>query len=268
MKLVSYAGGFGRLDGDGQVVPMGDDLVSFLTGAPADEQPPVSVDSLELLAPVPAPGKIICIGLNYRDHAAETGKPIPTEPILFAKFANSVVPDGATVAIPALTDEVDWEAELGVVIGRTASRVSVDEALSYVAGYVCMNDLSARDLQRSGGQWTRGKAIDGFLPMGPVLVTADEVPDPQSLSIRCTVNGDVVQDSSTSQMVFGVAELISTISQTLTLEPGDCIATGTPPGVGMAMTPPRFLRESDVVTVEIEGLGELTTTMAGAPSVS
>jgi 2,4-diketo-3-deoxy-L-fuconate hydrolase len=268
MKLVSYVGGFGRLEDDlsGKVVPMGDDLVAFLAGAPAVEGAPVAHADLQPLAPVPTPGKIICIGLNYRDHALETGKPIPTEPIMFAKFANSVVPDGAHVAIPELTDETDWEAELGVVIGKTASRVSPEQALDHVAGYLCMNDLSARDLQRSGGQWTRGKAIDGFLPMGPMLVTADEVPDPQNLSIRCTVNGDVVQDSSTAQMVFGVAELISIISQTLTLEPGDCIATGTPPGVGMAMTPPRFLGESDVVTVEIEGLGVLTTTMTGAPT--
>lgn len=266
MKLVSYVGGFGRLEDDlsGKVVPMGDDLVAYLGGAPSVDGTPVAFADLEALAPVPRPGKIICIGLNYRDHAIETGKPIPTEPIMFAKFANSVVADGAQVAIPALTDETDWEAELGVVIGRTASRVSPEQALDHVAGYVCMNDLSARDLQRSGGQWTRGKAIDGFLPMGPMLVTADEVPDPQALAIRCSVNGEVVQDSSTAQMVFGVAELISTISQTLTLEPGDCIATGTPPGVGMAMTPPRFLRASDVVAVEIEGLGTLTTTMTGA----
>lgn len=267
MKLVSYVGGFGRLEDDlnGMVVPMGDDLVAFLAGAPPVEGAPVAHADLQPRAPVPKPAKIICIGLNYRDHAAETGKPIPTEPILFAKFANSVVPDGASVAIPELTDEVDWEAELGVVIGRTTSRVSPADALDHVAGYVCMNDLSARDLQRSGGQWTRGKAIDGFLPMGPMLVTADEVTDPQNLAIRCTVNGEVVQDSSTGQMVFGVAVLVSTISQTLTLEPGDCIATGTPPGVGMAMSPPRFLRDGDVVAVEIDGLGVLTTSMTGAP---
>ena len=212
---------------------------------------------------MPAPGKIVCVGLNYRDHAAETGKPIPTEPVLFAKFANSVVGDGSRVAIPAATVEADWEAELGVVIGREATRVSADHALAHVAGYLCANDLSARDLQRSGGQWTRGKAIDGFLPMGPVLVTADEVPDPQQLGIRCTLNGEVVQDSSTSEMVFGVAELISVISQTMTLAPGDVILTGTPPGVGMAMTPPRFLREGDVLEVEIDRLGRLVTTMAG-----
>ena len=260
MRLVSYAGGFGRLEGDA-VVPMGQDLVAHLAGAPAAEGEPVPLAGLALAAPVPRPGKIVCVGLNYRDHAAETGKPVPTEPVLFCKFANSVVGDGATVPIPAATAEADWEAELAVVIGRTATRVRAEDALDHVAGYACANDLSARDLQRSGGQWTRGKAIDGFLPLGPWLVTADEVPDPQALGIRCTLNGDVVQDSSTSQMVFGVAELISTITETMTLEPGDLLVTGTPPGVGMARTPPRFLVPGDVLTVEIDGLGALTTTM-------
>lgn len=262
MRLISYEGGFGRVD-SGTVVPMGTSLVAYLSGdVPAEERPAIPLREVRLTAPVPKPGKIICVGLNYRDHAAETGKPIPTEPVLFAKFANSVVSDGATVQMPPLTAEVDWEAELGVVIGKRASRVSVDDALHHVAGYTCMNDLSARDLQRSGGQWTRGKAIDGFLPMGPYLVTTDEVPDPQTLSIRCEVNGEVVQDSSTAEMIFGVAELVSIISQTITLEPGDCIATGTPPGVGMAKSPPRFLVPGDEVVVEIEGLGRLVTTMA------
>ncbi len=260
MRLVSYAGGFGRLEGDA-VVPMGDDLVGYLAGAPVAEGEPVPLAGLTLAAPVPRPGKIVCVGLNYRDHAAETGKPVPTEPVLFCKFANSVVGDAATVPIPAATAEADWEAELAVVIGRTATRVRADDALDHVAGYACANDLSARDLQRSGGQWTRGKAIDGFLPLGPWLVTADEVPDPQALGIRCTLNDEVVQDSSTSQMVFGVAELISTITETMTLEPGDLLVTGTPPGVGMARTPPRFLVPGDVLTVEIDGLGALTTTM-------
>lgn len=261
MRLVSFAGGFGRLEGE-RVIPMGADLVEYLAGAEATDGDPRALSEVELLAPVPRPGKIVCVGLNYRDHALETGKPIPTEPVLFAKFANSVVGPDARVEVPAVTEEVDWEAELGVVIGATARRVSEADALQHVAGYTCLNDLSARDLQRRGGQWTRGKAIDDFLPMGPVLVTADEVPDPQALRIRCLLNGDAVQDSSTSQMVFGVAELISTISQTMTLEPGDVIATGTPPGVGMAMKPPRFLRDGDVVEVEIDGLGRLTTTIA------
>jgi 2,4-diketo-3-deoxy-L-fuconate hydrolase len=260
MRLVSYVGGFGRLESD-TVVPMGTDLVGYLAGEPAVDGEPLNPDGLELLAPVPRPGKIICVGLNYRDHAAETGKAVPTEPVLFPKWANSVVPDNAVVAIPPETGEADWEAELGVVIGRLASRVRVEEALDHVAGYVCANDLSARDLQRSGGQWTRGKAVDGFLPMGPWLLTADEVPDPQKLSIECRLNGETVQSSSTEQMVFGVAELISIISATLTLEPGDCLVTGTPPGVGMARTPPRFLDGGDVLEVEIDGLGVLTTTM-------
>lgn len=261
MRLVSFVGGFGRVEG-ADVIPMGADLVSWLAGEPAHDSAPRRLADLVLLAPVPRPGKIVCVGLNYRDHAAETGKPVPTEPVLFAKFANSVVPDGATVAIPAATQEVDWEAELGVVIGRRASRVSPGEALDHVAGYTCLNDLSARDLQRSGGQWTRGKAIDGFLPMGPCLVTAAAVPDPSALAISCTVNGEVVQDSSTKEMVFGVAELVSIISQTMTLEPGDCIATGTPPGVGMARTPPWFLAAGDQVVVEIERIGRLTTHIA------
>ena len=261
MRVVSFDGGFGRLIGD-DIVPMGADVVAWLAGAPVTEGPARARSDVRLLAPIPRPGKIVCVGLNYRDHAAETGKPVPTEPVLFAKFANSVVADGATVEIPPATRETDWEAELGVVIGPPTRRVGVGDALDHVAGYTCLNDLSARDLQRSGGQWTRGKAIDGFLPMGPTLVTADEVPDPQALAISCTVNGERVQQSSTAEMVFGVAELISIISQTMTLEPGDVIATGTPPGVGMARTPPRFLDAGDEVVVEIERLGRLTTRMA------
>ncbi|GAA3169201.1 fumarylacetoacetate hydrolase family protein [Blastococcus jejuensis] len=262
MRLVSYDGGFGRIDGDA-VVPMGTDLVAWLAGTEtATDGDPVPLDRLTLTAPVPRPGKILCIGLNYRDHAAETGKPLPTVPMLFAKFANSVVGDGATVAIPAATQEVDWEAELGVVIGRPARDVDSADALDHVAGYTCTNDLSARDLQRATTQFTLGKAIDGFLPMGPWLVTADEVPDPQALAISCEVNGRTVQKSSTREMVFGVAELVSFLSRTMTLEPGDIIVTGTPPGVGVARTPQWFLQPGDEVVVEIERLGRLTTHLA------
>jgi 2-keto-4-pentenoate hydratase/2-oxohepta-3-ene-1,7-dioic acid hydratase in catechol pathway len=262
VRLVSYAGGFGRLEGDA-VVPMGTDLVRWLAGEEAaEDRPAVPLRGLTLLAPVPRPGKVLCIGLNYRDHAAETGKPLPTVPMLFAKWANSVAPDGATVTIPAATDEVDWEAELGVVIGRTVKDVAVGDALDAVAGYCCLNDLSARDLQRVTTQFTLGKAIDGFLPMGPWLVTSDEVPDPQDLAISCTVNGRPTQRSSTREMVFGVAELVSFLSRTMTLEPGDVIATGTPSGVGVARTPQWFLQPGDEVVVEIERLGRLTTRMA------
>lgn len=173
MRLLTYDRGFGRIDG-ASVIRLADDAISYLIdgGTDGDRQP---LDAVRAHAPVPRPGKIICVGLNYRDHAAETGKAVPTEPVIFAKFANSVVGDQASVEIPAATAEADWEAELAVVIGRTARSVSEAEALNCVGGYTCINDLSARDLQRSGGQWTRGKAIDGFLPMGPHLVTPDEV---------------------------------------------------------------------------------------------
>lgn len=259
MRLASFEGGFGRAEGN-VVVPMGRDIVSFLRDpATAGDGEPRPLASLRLLAPVPRPEKIICVGLNYRDHAAEVGKPLPAEPVLFGKFPNSVAGPGAAVRIPPVTEQVDYEGELGVVIGRTAWNVPTGEALSYVFGYTVLNDLSARDLQRRFGQWTRGKAIDGFLPMGPWLVTPDEVGDPQALAIRTIVNGEVLQDSSTAQMVFGVAELVSFISQTVTLEPGDCIATGTPAGVGFVRQPPRFLHPGDEVAVEIERVGRLVT---------
>jgi 2-keto-4-pentenoate hydratase/2-oxohepta-3-ene-1,7-dioic acid hydratase in catechol pathway len=237
---------------------MGDDLVAYLAGREADEGPRIPLASIRALAPVPRPAKIVGIGLNYRDHAAESGQPIPEEPILFAKFANSVVGSGEPIVLPDITREVDYEAELAVVIGRTASRVTADDALAYVAGYTCANDVSARDLQFRSSQWMLGKAIDTFLPTGPWLVTAEEIPDPQALAIRCRLNGRTMQESTTSQMVFGVAELIAYLSRTMTLEPGDIIATGTPPGVGFARTPPVWLGDGDEVTVEIEGIGALT----------
>jgi 2-keto-4-pentenoate hydratase/2-oxohepta-3-ene-1,7-dioic acid hydratase in catechol pathway len=260
MRLVSFDGGFGRIEGDA-VVPMGDDVVAFLETGRVTQRDPIQLDSLALRAPVPRPGKVICVGLNYRDHAEETGQVIPDEPVLFAKFANSVIGPGAAIDVPAFVQQPDFEAELGVVIGRTATNVEPAEALDHVAGYTCCNDVSARDLQFRSSQWLLGKAIDGFLPVGPWILTPDEVGDPQTLGIRCLVNGDVVQDSSTKQMVFGVAELVAFISRTITLEPGDLIATGTPPGVGMARTPPRWLRDGDTMTVEIERIGALTNTV-------
>jgi 2,4-didehydro-3-deoxy-L-rhamnonate hydrolase len=266
VRLVSFEGGFGRVE-DGKVVPMGPSLVDWLafgtqgtaTGTPRP------LPEVKLLAPVPRPGKIICVGLNYRDHAKETGKAVPTEPILFPKFANSVVGPGAEVLVPPEADEIDYEAELAVVIGRRASRVAVADALDHVAGYACANDVSSRSLQFRTGQWLTGKAIDTFLPLGPYLVTADEVPDPQALGIRCLVNDELRQDSSTSEMVFGVAELVSYTSRTLTLEPGDLLVTGTPAGVGMAADPPRYLRAGDRMRVEIDGLGELENTVGARP---
>jgi 2,4-didehydro-3-deoxy-L-rhamnonate hydrolase len=262
MQLVSFAGGFGQVQGD-HVQPFGGSLFEVLADPtlvrPQGDPRPLS--ALALLAPVPAPGKIICIGLNYRDHAAETGKAVPSEPVMFAKYANSLVGDHAVVDIPTIAEDVDWEAELAVVIGRGGRDISQAEALDHVAGYTCANDLSARVLQRRVSQWTRGKAIDGFLPMGPSLVTADELPDPQDLAIGCTVNGEVMQQGTTAEMVFGVAELITEISRTMTLDPGDVIITGTPHGVGIGMDPPRFLHDGDEVVVTIEGIGSLTTTI-------
>lgn len=266
MKLVSYPEGFGRIEGD-ELIPMGSDLVAYLNGEPAADGTAVPVDSISPGPPIRTPSKVICVGLNYRDHAAETGLQLPERPILFPKFANSVIGPNEAIQIPDATGQVDYEAELAVVIGRRASRVAESEALEYVAGYMCSNDVSARDLQFSGGgQWMWGKAIDTFLPTGPWLVTADEIPDPQRLGIRCLVNGSALQDSNTSQMVFSVAEQVSFMSDTITLEPGDIIATGTPAGVGFVRKPPLFLKNGDEVTVEIEGLGALTNPVRARPT--
>jgi 2-keto-4-pentenoate hydratase/2-oxohepta-3-ene-1,7-dioic acid hydratase in catechol pathway len=261
VRLVSYMGGFGRLDGE-VVVPMGSDIADWLEGRAATDGEPAAVASLDLLAPVPRPGKIVCIGRNYVEHANERGFDAPPEPILFAKWANSVAAPGATVAIPEQTVQPDWEAELGVVIGSRCSRVSVDRALEHVAGYTCLNDLSARDLQNRVSQWTRGKAIDGFLPMGPALVTPDEVGDPQQLAVRCRVNGETMQDGHTSLMIWSVAELVAFVSETIALDPGDVLATGTPAGIGAARSPQVFLRDGDVVEVEVERVGRLETTIS------
>jgi 2,4-didehydro-3-deoxy-L-rhamnonate hydrolase len=207
---------------------------------------------------VSRPGKIVCVGLNYRDHAEEQGLELPARPLLFAKWPTAVVAHGEPVVLPSVTKEVDYEAELGVVIGERARGVSVERALDVVAGYVCVNDVTARDLQFSDGQWTRAKSFDSFCPVGPEIVPASEVGDPQSLRIRCLLNGEPLQDSSTGQMVFGVAEVIAFVSEAITLEPGDLIATGTPAGVGYSRTPPRFLVPGDEVSVEIERVGVLT----------
>ena len=266
MRLVSFEGGFGRVEDDA-VIPMGPSLVDWLAfgtqGVATAAPRPLA--EVRLLAPVPRPGKIVCVGLNYRDHARETGQAIPTEPVLFSKYANSVVGPGADVMVPPEAENVDYDAELAVVIGRRGSVVSPADALAHVAGYACANDVSSRSLQFRSAQWLLGKAIDTFLPLGPYLVTADEVPDPQALGIRCLVNDEVLQSSDTGQMVFGVAELVSFISRTITLEPGDLLVTGTPAGVGMAADPPRWLRPGDRMRVEIDGLGELENTVRTRP---
>lgn len=222
----------------------------------------IAVDTVELLSAVAPTAKVICLGLNYRDHAAEANAEIPKSPVLFAKFTNTLNKHEGDVPIPVeLTNQVDYEAELGVVIGRRASRVSVSEALDHVLGYTCVNDISARDLQFADGQWVRGKSVDAFGPVGPAIVTRDEIKDPQDLRVRCRVNGETVQDASTAEMIFPVAELVSFISQSLTLEAGDLICTGTPAGVGVARDPKLFLCPGDIVEVDISGVGILRSRM-------
>jgi 2-keto-4-pentenoate hydratase/2-oxohepta-3-ene-1,7-dioic acid hydratase in catechol pathway len=217
-----------------------------------------------LLAPVPRPGKLIAIGLNYRDHAAESNMPIPERPVVFSKFTTSVIGMDEPVVLPPTSEQVDYEAELGVVIGRRAKRVSRTDALSYVLGYTNFNDVSARDFQFADGQWQRGKSCDTFAPMGECIVTTDEVPDPHKLSIKLRLNGLTMQDSNTDQLIFGVPELVAFLSETITLEPGDVIATGTPPGVGFARKPPVFLKDGDVMEVEVEKLGTLRSPVIAA----
>jgi 2-keto-4-pentenoate hydratase/2-oxohepta-3-ene-1,7-dioic acid hydratase in catechol pathway len=204
------------------------------------------------------PGKIICVGLNYRDHAEETGAELPKAPLLFAKWANTLIGHGDPIVLPRESQQVDYEAELGVVIGTGGRHISEAAALDHVRGYICVNDVSARDLQFADGQWTRGKSPDTFCPVGPRLVPREEIADPQALAIRCILNGETMQDSSTANMIFSVAEIISYVSRTVTLDAGDLIATGTPAGVGVFRDPKVLLKDGDEVTVEVEGLGALT----------
>lgn len=214
-------------------------------------------------APVTNPEKVVCVGLNYRDHAEEGDNPIPETPVLFSKFPTTITgPDSTIEWSPDLTEEVDYEAELVVVVGREARRVDEDEAFDHVAGYLVGNDVSARDLQHGDGQWVRGKSLDSFAPIGPELVTADEVSDPHGLDIWAEVNGERLQDSSTSNLIFGVDELLSFCSQAFTLKQGDLIFTGTPPGVGVYREPPVLLEDGDSVTIGIDELGELTNSCA------
>ncbi|GAA1697611.1 5-oxopent-3-ene-1,2,5-tricarboxylate decarboxylase [Mycolicibacterium murale] len=225
--------------------------------ARTDPRRVVPFSSLELGPVIPDPGKILCVGFNYNAHSAEMEVEPPAAPNVFPKFRNSLVGPRDAIELPEVSTEIDYEGELAIVIGRKCRNVAPEQALDYVAGYTIMNDVSARDLQFRTSQWTLGKAIDTFAPLGPVVTLTDEIPDPQQLQLTTRVNGRVVQDSSTSYMVFGVADIVSTISKSMTLECGDVIATGTPEGVGWKKTPPVFLRDSDVVEVAISGIGTL-----------
>ncbi len=210
---------------------------------------------------VSRPGKLICIGLNYSDHAAEAGMEIPKEPIVFFKATSAIVGPDDPVVIPKDSAKTDWEVELAFVIGKKASYVSESEALGHVVGYVLHNDYSERAWQlERGGQWVKGKSCDTFAPLGPFVATVDEIPDPENLKMWLTVNGETKQDSSSSNLIFGIAHLVSYLSHFMTLEPGDVVTTGTPPGVGMGLKPPQFLQPGDVVALGIEGLGSSTQT--------
>lgn len=234
-------------------------FVTPATDAMASGQLPlINRSDITLEAPVPRPGKIICIGLNYGNHAIESGMEIPSSPIIFSKFVTSVAAPGSPVIIPPGSRQVDYEAELAVVIGRRARNVSAADAMRYVFGYTNFNDVSARDFQFADGQWQRGKSCDTFAPFGEFIATADEIRDPHELRIQFRLNGETLQDSSTSELIFRIPELIQFLSRSITLEPGDIIATGTPPGVGFARKPPVFMKDGDIAEVEIEGLGVLS----------
>jgi 2-keto-4-pentenoate hydratase/2-oxohepta-3-ene-1,7-dioic acid hydratase in catechol pathway len=218
----------------------------------------VNRQSVEICAPVPRPGKIICVGLNYRDHAEESGMEIPKSPIIFSKFGTCIVGANQPILIPKTSGQVDYEAELAFVVGRRAKNVKKEDALNYVFGYTNFNDVSARDFQFADGQWQRGKSCDTFAPVGEFISTTSEIEDPHNLKIQFRLNGVILQNSSTCELIFKIPELIEFLTETITLEPGDVVATGTPPGVGFARKPPIFLKAGDTAEVEIEGLGVLS----------
>jgi len=244
---------------DGQEVAITDATWDdVLAGKSGNVTGKTTLDAVKQLNPVGHPNKIVAIGLNYLDHCHETNTPPPKRPLIFTKFTTSICgPGDAITWSNELTQEVDYEAELAVIIGQSCRNVSQADALNYVAGYTAANDVSARDLQMGDGQWIRGKSLDTFCPLGPVFVTADEIPDPQALDIRCILNGKAMQESNTAQMIFGVAELISFCSNSFTLEPGDIILTGTPHGVGMGYDPQVWMKDGDQVVIEIEKIGRL-----------
>lgn len=245
----------------------GDHLIALLQERPTSAgRPRTALAEIPLLAPLINPPKVICIGLNYEDHRLEIGADRPEEPLVFSKFSSSIIGPNDAIRLPdAAPKRVDYEAELAVLIGRSGRDISVTVAMSYVAGYTVANDVSARDWQvrKPGGQWLLGKTFDTFLPLGPVIVTADEIADPHNLPIRCTVSGDVLQQSNTSELIFKIPTLIAYISRVSSLQPGDLILTGTPGGVGMSRDPKRFLVDGDLVETEIDGIGKMANPVRG-----
>jgi len=245
-------------------IPIGSWTAGALDARTARPAGVVALSEVTLLSPVPPPSKVICVGLNYRDHAIESGLPIPETPLIFAKFPSSVVGPGAAVVLPEDSNEVDWEVELAVVIGSAARHVSESAALDIVFGYTVSVDVSARDLQISDGQPVRAKSYDTFCPVGPWLVTVDELGEANDLGIGLKVNGEALQDSRTSELVFGVRQIVAFCSRVATLNPGDLILTGTPNGTGYGLDPQRYLNPGDEIVAWVEGIGELTNPVVGA----
>jgi len=248
--------GFDTLDG---VLGGGPDamdrVMRWIDGPPGGER--LALADAKLAAPIPRPPKIICIGLNYRDHAIESNLPIPETPTMFAKFPTAVIGPGANIVLPKASAKPDYEAEFGVVIGKGGRHIPEARWREHVFGYTIVNDVSARDFQMATSQWMIGKTFDTFAPIGPSIVTADEIEDPHNLAISLELSGEIMQRSNTSNLIFNVPKLIAYLSSVFTLEPGDIIATGTPSGVGFARTPPRYLKAGDDVRVRVEGIGEL-----------
>ncbi|MCH1410444.1 MAG: fumarylacetoacetate hydrolase family protein [Verrucomicrobiales bacterium] len=236
------------------------DRLQEWVGANAESAPVIS-DDTRLGSAVARPGKLICIGLNFSDHAAEAGMPVPDEPIVFFKATSAIVGPNDNVVIPRNSQKTDWEVELAFVVGKKASYVTEEEALDYVVGYVLHNDYSEREFQiERGGQWVKGKSCDTFAPLGPFVATSDEIKDPENLGMWLKVNGETKQDGNSNKLIFGIAHLVSYLSQFMTLEPGDVVSTGTPPGVGMGFDPPQYMKPGDVVELGIDGLGSSSQT--------
>ena len=230
-------------------------IETLLAKPPAEAVVPLG--SVKLSAPVPRPGKIVCVGLNYRDHAIESKMEIPTRPTIFSKYSNTVIGAGDDIVIPKNTEKPDYEAEMAFVIGKGGRHIKAADWQSHVFGYMNLNDVSARDIQLAVSQWTMGKTFDTFCPMGPYLVSADEIEDPHNLNISLTVNGETLQNSNTRELIFKIPYLIEFLSGIMTLEAGDVVTTGTPSGVGFSFNPPKWLKPGDEVVVSVEGLGHL-----------
>lgn len=273
MKFVTFVrpGGLpepGVLNGDSDVIPLAaagfPDVISIIAGG-ADALakvhtvvgPAVPLSAVKLMSPIPRPPKIICVGLNYRDHAIESNMAIPTTPTIFCKFPTSVIGPGDSIVLPKTSTQPDYEAEFAFVIGKGGRHIAKDNWASHVFGYMNLNDVSARDIQLATSQWVMGKTFDTFCPMGPFLATADEIADPHALDISLTINGETLQSSNTKHLIFDIPTLVAHLSSIFTLEPGDVVSTGTPAGVGFARKPPRYLQQGDDVVVKVQGLGEL-----------